>query len=382
MVNDNSLHQQILELAHLICYNSFFQFNGITYGQGRGVPMGSPIAGDLCEIVVRQLEDIVIPQYSPNILLYKRYVDDILILWRIEPDVSRFVDSFNDNPYGLTLEIDQAHASEAHFLDINIKFEQTTTRTEVYRKPGAEHLYIPIGSCDPPNYKMAAFNALIRRAYSHSSDRISLHAELRHIEQIANEHGYPKIVRKLIRKWRCREVALNQAPKEVPSNIIPVTYNPYLKSIYNTIAKKKNIRIAYRRCATIFDILRNGKDTPNKERRPGVYTIPMIDHRWNRSLIYVGSTKRSLEVRIKEHMADILHARQNTALAVYASDTEIEPLFSQAKVIRTTKYTHHLRWLEALYICMATLKDDNCINNKDEIILSTAWQVLVDKKLR
>ncbi|XP_067124079.1 uncharacterized protein [Centruroides vittatus] len=344
--------------------------------------MGSPIAGDLCEMVVRQLESKIITKYLPNILLYKRYIDDILILWRLKPDISEFLDSFNDNPYGMTLKIDQAHASEAHFLDINIKFDQTTTHTEVYRKPEAEHLYIPVGSCDPPHYKTAAFNALIKRAHTHSSSQRSLQAELKRIEHIAENHGYHGITRKLVRKQQRQELQPNQLPNEVTPSFIPVTYNPYLKAIYRTIAKKKNIRIAYRRCATISDILRNGKDTSNKERLPGVYSIPIMDHRTDRSLVYVGSTKRSLEVRLKEHASDILHARSTTALAIYASDPEVEPLLNQAKLIRTTQCVHHLRWLEALCIYMATLREDNCINNKDEIALSTAWQALINKNLR
>ncbi|XP_023214046.1 uncharacterized protein LOC111616923 [Centruroides sculpturatus] len=52
IINDNTVHQQILEMAHLLCYNSFFQFKGSVYTQGRGVPMGCPISGNLCEMVV------------------------------------------------------------------------------------------------------------------------------------------------------------------------------------------------------------------------------------------------------------------------------------------------------------------------------------------
>ncbi|XP_067133805.1 uncharacterized protein [Centruroides vittatus] len=344
--------------------------------------MGSPIAGDLCEMVVRQLESKIITKYSPNILLYKRYIDDILILWRRKPDISEFVGAFNDNPYGMTLEIDQAHVTEAHFLDINIKIDQTSIHTEVYRKPEAEHLYIPAGSCDPPQYKTAAFNALIKRAYTHSSSQSSLQAELNRIHHIAEKHGYQGIASKLIRKHNSQDPQPKQLHEEVRPNLIPVTYNPYLEAIYRSIAKKKNIRIAYRRCATISDILKNGKDISNKERLPGVYSIPIMDHRTDRGLIYVGSTKRSLEVRLKEHESDILHARSTTALAIYASDPEIEPFLNQAKIIHTTQCVNHLRWLEALCIYKANLKEDNCINNKDEIALSTAWQALINKNLR
>ncbi|XP_023232164.1 C2 domain-containing protein 5-like [Centruroides sculpturatus] len=69
-------------------------------------------------------------------------------------------------------------------------------------------------------------------------------------------------------------------------NSIPVTYNPVLKAIYNEIAKKKNIPLTFRRCAMIFDMLRNGKDTPDTNKLPGVYTVPIIDHRTEDLSVY------------------------------------------------------------------------------------------------
>ncbi|XP_023225795.1 uncharacterized protein LOC111626591 [Centruroides sculpturatus] len=123
IVRDHTLHNQLLEMAHLICYNSVFQFDGDVYTQGRGVPMGSPVSGNLCEMVVRQLENKVLPQFLPNIQLYRRYIDDIIIFWKNVPDITALVDSFNSNPYGLMLEIEQSDPTEVHFLDINIRVE-------------------------------------------------------------------------------------------------------------------------------------------------------------------------------------------------------------------------------------------------------------------
>ncbi|XP_023221186.1 uncharacterized protein LOC111622945 [Centruroides sculpturatus] len=73
-------HNQILELAHLVCYTSFFEFENKLYLQGRGVPMGSPTSAILCELVLRQLENKILPEFQHLIILYARYVDDIFIL--------------------------------------------------------------------------------------------------------------------------------------------------------------------------------------------------------------------------------------------------------------------------------------------------------------
>ncbi|XP_023228736.1 uncharacterized protein LOC111629104 [Centruroides sculpturatus] len=200
MIQDNMLQQDILEMSHLFCHNSFFRFNGVTHKQQRGVPMGSPVAGDLCEIVVRKLESEFLPSQLPHILLYKRYIDDILILWKKIPNISTLIDTINNNPYGLTVELDQADPNQAHLLDINIKIEVSSINTEVYHKPTAQPLYIPATSCDPPQYKMAAFNTLIKRAYSHSSSQSAFNSEMRRIEHIAKQHDYHNVLCKINNK--------------------------------------------------------------------------------------------------------------------------------------------------------------------------------------
>ncbi|XP_023235591.1 uncharacterized protein LOC111634974 [Centruroides sculpturatus] len=389
MIQDNTLQQDILEMSHLLCHNSFFRFNEVTHEQQRGVPMGSPVAGDLCEIVVRKLESEFLPSQLPHILLYKRYIDDILILWKKIPNISMLIDSINNNPYGLTVELDQADPTQAHFLDINIKIkgssintETVLINTEVYHKPTAQPLYIPATSCDPPQYKMAAFNTLIKRAYSHSSSQSAFNSEMRRIEHIAKQHGYHNVLCKINNKVLQQQSNNTSHSNDSLVKYIPITYNPALKAIYNQIAKKKNVCLAFRRCATIFDWLRNGKDTPDSNRLPGVYSVPIIDHRDNSEVFYIGSTKRNLVTRIKEHKADTLHHRNNTALAVYSSDPEIEPLFPLARIIHTTVRTEHLIWLEAIYICLNTLRNKHCINFKQEMKISTAWEAFLNKTLK
>ncbi|XP_067120768.1 uncharacterized protein [Centruroides vittatus] len=343
--------------------------------------MGSPVAGDLCEMVIRQLEQKVLLQYLPTIILYKRYIDDIIILWRNVPDVSAFVESVHDNPYGLTVELEQANNTGVHFLDLNINIEGSSIHTSVYRKPGMASLYIPVGSCDPFQYKTAAFNTLIKRLFSHSSIPAALATELEHIRHLATIHGYHKLINRLVNR-HCRSARVSAIRSRLDNQPedetrIPVTYNPYMVLLYKAIADKRRIKITHRRCPTILDILRNGKDSPNPNRLPGVYSIPLKDHRCDRNLVYIGSTKQSLGIRIREHNADILHGRNSMALSTYATDPDIEATLNQARLIITSPHPEHLRWLEAIKYSRAT----TCINYKEELNLSVTWQTLIDTDL-
>ncbi|XP_067118199.1 uncharacterized protein [Centruroides vittatus] len=160
--------KQILELTDILCYSSFFRFGNKTYLQKRGVPMGSPLSGDLCELVIRKLEHKVIPAFGSNILLYKRYVDDIIIIWKDEPDINRFLNTINNNPYGLSLKLDQKSDSSAHFLDLQLQIHNNEILFKVFYKDCYVPLFIPSNSEDPYTYKIAAFRALTKRAFTHN----------------------------------------------------------------------------------------------------------------------------------------------------------------------------------------------------------------------
>ncbi|XP_023215663.1 uncharacterized protein LOC111618382 [Centruroides sculpturatus] len=115
----------------------------------------------------------------------------------------------------------------------------------------------------------------------------------------------------------------------------------------------------------------------NSVKLPGIYSIPLRDHRFDREMVYIGSTRRSLGNRIKEHKTDIQHNRTTMALSTYVTDQDIMADFDASHIILTTTHPEHLKWLEAMEIFRAG-RNTTCINFKEEIVLSTAWQILLD----
>ncbi|XP_067125082.1 uncharacterized protein [Centruroides vittatus] len=371
--------KHVLELAHLVCYNSLFGFDNATYLQKRGVPMGSPISGDLCELILRQLERDVIPRFTHDIILYRRYVDDVMIIWKNGPNVHDFLRSVNDNPYGLTLKLDQISSTDVHFLDVTIQLRGNNIETRVYYKPDYIPMYIPAGSEDPYPYKIAAFRALVRRAYTHNSKREDTLTELAHIEDIAASHGYRRgLVRKLARNLRNTNAAHHAArardrSKSGPNRRTVVQYNRGVHDIYKEIARKKGTDLTFSRTQSIYSLLGNAKDKPDFLRAPGVYSIPVRNHGSQTDLIYIGSTKRSVKKRIAEHRYDVNKKRHTTALSTYATDPDIKADFDKTSLIKTSFDTDRIRALETLEIYKAS-KSGKCINFKDGNVLSYAWR--------
>ncbi|XP_023211552.1 uncharacterized protein LOC111614415 [Centruroides sculpturatus] len=60
----------ILELMHLTIFSVLFSFKSVTYTQQKGVAMGSPLAGTLCEMILARLENAVMPKYEVQMIMY------------------------------------------------------------------------------------------------------------------------------------------------------------------------------------------------------------------------------------------------------------------------------------------------------------------------
>ncbi|XP_023233750.1 telomerase reverse transcriptase-like [Centruroides sculpturatus] len=114
--NSEKYRKNILELTELICHTSFFEFNGNIFLQNRGVPMGSPMSPILCDLVLCQLENSLLPEFKEEVILYSRYVDDVFILWKDNINVLAFLNNINNNNYGLKLRLDQ----EALLMSISL----------------------------------------------------------------------------------------------------------------------------------------------------------------------------------------------------------------------------------------------------------------------
>jgi len=79
--------EQIIQLLNVIIEQNYFQYNNQYFKPEKGIAMGSPVSGTLAEIYLRLIEERYIKHWieDQNIVYYKRYVDDIFIIF----DISR-----------------------------------------------------------------------------------------------------------------------------------------------------------------------------------------------------------------------------------------------------------------------------------------------------
>ncbi|XP_023233374.1 uncharacterized protein LOC111633073 [Centruroides sculpturatus] len=220
--NARKYHKHILELVDLVCYTSFFNFEEKTYLQGRGVLMGNPMSAVLCELVLHQLESNILPIFQNDIILYCRYIDDIFILWRNDNNVQCFLNTVNNNPYGLTLDLEQGSGGNINFLNLSIMCKEGEIWTDIYRKPIYQPIIIPRNSIDPRHIKYAAF-----WAYTHCTSVYDTYKELDYIRKTAMKQGYRRReVDELITKFQNQNW---DSPKMIQERRVVLNYFPLFK---------------------------------------------------------------------------------------------------------------------------------------------------------
>jgi len=80
---NKKIKEQIIQLLNIIIEHNFFQYNNQFFIPENGIAMGSPITGTLAEIYLQVIEELYIKHWieSQEIFYFKRYVDDILIIF-------------------------------------------------------------------------------------------------------------------------------------------------------------------------------------------------------------------------------------------------------------------------------------------------------------
>jgi hypothetical protein len=130
--------------------------------------MGSPILSIISEIFLQHFETCILKHYLENksLVFYKRYVDNILILYDQDKvqhhQIIRTANNIHPNlTFNHTLEINGA----INFLDLSINRTETNITIDIYRKPTATSTVIHISN-HPQEHKNAAFHFLLNRMHN------------------------------------------------------------------------------------------------------------------------------------------------------------------------------------------------------------------------
>jgi hypothetical protein len=152
---ENFPTELFLEVLKIVMENNIFCFADSHWLQLSGTAMGTPAACAYATISYGYHENSqILPQFTPNLLYFKRYIDDILGIW-LPPSTNKEStwESFKSklNEWGSLTWIVEDPSHNTTFLDLNMKIENSKILASTHQKPMNLYLYIPPPSAHPPS---------------------------------------------------------------------------------------------------------------------------------------------------------------------------------------------------------------------------------------
>ena len=159
----------LITALEIVMTNNILRLGNVYVKQISGTAMGKPPAPPWATIFEGIHEIDFLPRWTSNLLIYKRFIDDVFLVW-VPSDPATDAQNWCDfqaevNNNHLTWEFTKRSLSE-NFLDLTIAITpQGSLKTTLYEKPMALHLFIPPHSAHPPNVLAGHINGNILRIF-------------------------------------------------------------------------------------------------------------------------------------------------------------------------------------------------------------------------
>lgn len=197
-----------VDLTKFICRNSYVMYNDLIYHQTHGIPMGTNAAVTLANMYVGFLIDNYINSRGQT-LWYKRYIDDIFILWTGSLEQWDRCKSNIQALLKIPIHWDNPSTTQGIFLDLHITRCAYNGQfiTSIHQKPLSKFHYItPLSSHAPHMFTGFIKGELTRYARLSSTPFAYNHTKQLFYQRLI-QRGYPrKLLNRCFKKhnWQMR----------------------------------------------------------------------------------------------------------------------------------------------------------------------------------
>lgn len=348
----DKINEYVNLTTHCMSQNCF-QINGKIYEQHEGTAMGNSLSPFVANLFMGKFETQFKnnADYFPRIWI--RYVDDIFAVFdKTKYNIDDFVNQLNSKFPSINFTYEVENKGQLPFLDTLVIKNGNRLEFDVFRKETNVNSFITNDSNHCFQHKMAAFNFLVHRLLTFPLNPVRFQLELQNIKNIAIDNGYsPKIIDNLIRKRKFKldisksSTLLSVETKE-KQNFIKIPFHNLAKGL-NKVCKDANYKIVYSSNNRIHNLLGNPKDKVETLEKSGIYEIK-CSH-CNRK--YVGQTKRSIQIRFKEHLAHFRCNRfEKSSVAEHILETGHSIKIDDLKLLQAVSSPRELNAYESIHI--------------------------------
>lgn len=187
----------LLELLTLTLKNNDFNFNGKTFLQVCGLPMGRVFSPSLANLYLMHLDDVAMMGIGDDKpLAYLRFLDDIFSIWTGSADPLRQLEqNMNSAIPGIKITFHHSE-SQIDFLDTTVfKFNSgryTKLHSKVFFKDTATHNLIHTDSFHPPHTHIGVLKSQLVRFRLISDNYVDYINTCSRVFQALQNRGYNK----------------------------------------------------------------------------------------------------------------------------------------------------------------------------------------------
>ena len=360
---------EVKNLLNLATKSSFFIFDKKIYFQKDGVSMGSPLGPTLANAFLCHYEKSWLNEAPATCrpIYYKRYVDDIFLLFQSKEQVKPFQDYMNTKHPNINFTFEIEEENSLSFLDVKTfrKISSNTFITSLYRKPTFSGVYTNFKSFISINYKKSLISSILFRVFHICYNYESIIDEIEKLKKIWIRNGYPlnlieKIIKQFFNKLFVPKKILHTVPKK--QLFISLEYlGQHSIQIKRSLEKIISKHIPYCKVNIVFSSnckLRSFflfKDKIPKNLRSGVlYKFCCSSCKTT----YIGKSIRHFQIRYSEHLGiSVLtnkpytfNHKNSTSVNSHCHDCKHKNNSGSFKIIGTAKNDFHLKIKESLNI--------------------------------
>jgi hypothetical protein len=155
LIPNNFPTNLFLTILETVMSNNIFSFAYTKWLQLSGTAMGTPTACAYATIAYGYHENKeILTKFAPNLLYYRRYIDDIFGVW-VPPESNQtavwknFENTLNE--WGSLEWVIEQPSNKTVFLDLNIELINSKIQTSTFQKSLNLYLYLPPRSAHPPS---------------------------------------------------------------------------------------------------------------------------------------------------------------------------------------------------------------------------------------
>ena len=162
-----SSRKDLYQLLKLATTESSFIFDNKLYKQIDGFAMGSPLGPTLANAFLCHYEKIWLnecpSQFKP--VVYKRYVDDIFVLFKSKEHLKLFVNYMNSKHRNIKFTFETEDSNNFSFLDVKITRQNNRFVTSIFRKATFSGVFTNYDSFISDTYKIGLVHTLLFRFF-------------------------------------------------------------------------------------------------------------------------------------------------------------------------------------------------------------------------